>query len=91
MWHKTGLLHSKAMSIDGQFSMIGSANIDMRSFFLNFEVTLFVYDASFTAELRELQESYIQQSDEIVSTRWKNRSLVTRGLENVIRLFGAVM
>jgi cardiolipin synthase A/B len=91
MWFHAGMLHSKAMTVDGEFSMIGSANIDMRSFWLNFEVTLFVYDAAFAGELRALQEGYIQQSQRIESGAWQKRSRATRMMEGVFRLFGAVM
>lgn len=91
LWFHAGLLHSKAMTVDGAFSMIGSANLDMRSFWLNFEVTLFVYDQTFTGELRALQEGYIQKSERIEITRWRKRPLPVRALENVVRLFGGVL
>lgn len=91
MWFLPGMLHSKTMTVDGSFSMIGSANLDMRSFWLNFEVTLFVYNATFSGELRALQEGYIHKSREISLAHWKARPLVIRGMENVLRLFGAVM
>lgn len=91
LWFHAGLLHSKAMTVDGAFAMIGSANLDMRSFWLNFEVTLFVYDQTFTGELRALQEGYIQKSERIEITRWRKRPLAVRALESVIRLFGGVL
>lgn len=91
LWFHAGLLHSKAMTVDGAFSMIGSANLDMRSFWLNFEVTLLVYDHAFTGELRALQEGYIQKSERIEITRWRKRPFAVRALESVIRLFGGVL
>ncbi len=57
-----GLLHTKSITVDGEFCVVGSVNTDMRSLWLNFEISLFVYDEGFTREIRELQASYISQS-----------------------------
>ncbi len=46
-----GLLHSKTITVDNEFSLLGSVNLDMRSFWLNFEATLFIYDQQFTEQL----------------------------------------
>ena len=46
-----GLLHSKTITVDHDFSLFGSVNLDMRSFWLNFEATLFIYCKSFTEQL----------------------------------------
>jgi cardiolipin synthase len=91
MRFESGMLHSKIMTVDGAFAMIGSANLDMRSFWLNFEVTLFVYNSGFAGELRALQEGYMVKSKEISAAHWKERPLGVRALESVLRLFGAVM
>lgn len=57
-----GLLHTKSITIDDDFSLFGSLNLDLRSLVLNFEATLAVYDRTFNAALRELQCSYLAQS-----------------------------
>ena len=62
MSFRGGLLHSKTITVDNDFSLIGSVNLDMRSFWLNFELTLFVYNKEFTGRLRAVQQKYIQSS-----------------------------
>jgi cardiolipin synthase len=91
MRYRHGLLHAKLLAVDGKFSMIGSANIDARSFWLNFEVTLFVYDAVFTASLMDLQRTYIAGADAVRPEAWRRRGRLERGLENVARLFGPIL
>ena len=59
-----GLLHTKSVAVDGEYSLFGSLNLDPRSLHLNFEITLAIYDAAFTTELEELQQEYAQQLNE---------------------------
>ncbi len=47
--YQGGLLHTKSLAVDGQFSLFGSLNLDPRSLRLDFEITLAIYDAEFTA------------------------------------------
>ncbi len=60
-----GLLHAKTMAIDGEIAMIGSANMDRRSFDLNYENNILVADAAFTAAVRERQDHYLASSTAI--------------------------
>jgi cardiolipin synthase A/B len=60
-----GLLHSKIMTADGQMAMIGSANLDRRSFELNYEVNMALFDAATVAELDARQQSYIARAREV--------------------------
>ena len=55
-----GLLHAKTITVDNDFCLFGSVNLDMRSFWLNFELTLFVYEKEFTSRVRDLQQSYMR-------------------------------
>lgn len=57
-----GLLHAKSLTLDGEVSLIGSANMDRRSFDLNYENNILVHDVTFTAEIRARQQAYISQS-----------------------------
>ncbi len=88
---RDGLLHAKVLTVDGRFSMIGSSNIDMRSFWLNFEVTLMIYDEAFTRELNTLQERYARASDEIDLSGWKRRAWGERVVESFARLLGPLL
>lgn len=57
-----GLLHAKTLCLDGEVSLIGSTNLDLRSFDLNFENNVLLHDPITTQAIRERQQSYIQQS-----------------------------
>lgn len=71
--HRAGLLHSKTVTIDDAFAMIGSTNMDIRSFNLNFEFNVLMYGSQITRELRFAQKSYLNESDEIDLTQWRKR------------------
>jgi cardiolipin synthase len=86
-----GLLHTKSITVDGEFSLFGSLNLDPRSLFLNFEITLAVYDRTFTSELRELQQSYLGQSELMDLAAWQSRSGLRRFAENTARLLGPLL
>lgn len=60
-----GLLHTKSLTIDGQAAMIGSANMDRRSFDLNFENNVVLHDPAFTAQIRERQQTYLDASTRV--------------------------
>ncbi len=86
-----GLLHTKSITIDGQIALFGTVNLDMRSFWLDFEVTLIVYDPDFSALLRTLQEQYIGKSDSINLNDWRKRPFRGRFVENVAQLFSPLL
>lgn len=81
-----GLLHAKTITVDRQLALIGSANLDMRSFWLNYEVTVFIYDSDVASHLRMLQVEYVSRSAELDADAWRRRPLWRRFLENVARL-----
>jgi cardiolipin synthase len=60
--YEGGLLHAKSLTLDGQVTFIGSANMDRRSFDLNYENNILFYDKSLTADMRRRQDSYIANS-----------------------------
>jgi len=86
-----GLLHTKSITVDGEFCIVGSVNMDMRSLWLNFEISLFVYDEGFTQQVRELQTSYIAQSNFIDRERFSQRTFPQRLATNIMRLFAPVL
>lgn len=89
--YRRGLLHAKTITVDAHFGLIGSVNIDMRSFWLDFEVTLFVYDPAFTEELRAVQFGYIAEADELELATWQQRPVLRRFLENSAQLLGPLL
>ncbi|HEX5755492.1 MAG TPA: cardiolipin synthase [Arenimonas sp.] len=66
--YRPSLLHSKALLIDAELCLLGSANFDMRSFRLNFELGLLLQDRTLATQLEAVIESDLQHSDEITST-----------------------
>ena len=59
---RDGMLHAKTLTVDNELAMFGSANYDIRSFDLNFELNLFVHAAQAVEELRRLQQVYLDES-----------------------------
>lgn len=86
-----GLLHTKSITVDGHTSVFGSVNLDMRSFYLNFEISLFVYDREFTKNLEALQHRYLGGARPIDKEEWSRRPLRLRFVENVVRLLGPLL
>lgn len=89
--YQKGLLHTKSITADGRISMFGTVNLDMRSLWLNYEVSLFVYGEEFAGQLRALQESYLQDCRRLDPQQWSQRSHRARFLENSLRLVGPVL
>jgi cardiolipin synthase len=88
---RNGLLHTKSIVIDGAVAMFGTANFDMRSLWLNYEVSLLVYGGSFIAELRQLQSAYIEASDKVSLVPWPERPLLERLRESALRLLSPLL
>ncbi len=86
-----GLLHTKTITVDGDFCLFGSVNLDMRSFWLNFEMTLFIYDQRCAARVRELQRRYLLQAREHDAEGFARRSFGQRFLENIALLIGPLL
>ncbi len=81
-----GLLHTKSVVVDGELAFFGTLNLDIRSFMLNFEVTLIVYGKDFSARLMALQETYARESTALDPAEWSRRPITERFVENLIQL-----
>jgi cardiolipin synthase len=84
-------LHAKLMTVDAHVGLIGSSNLDRRSFELNEEISVLIYDAQVVAELDGIEQSYIDQSDTVDAAAWPKRPAWKRLLQNVARLFDSLM
>ncbi len=91
MLFSKGLLHSKTITIDNDFCLFGSVNLDMRSFWLNFELTLFIYNRQFTHTLRNLQQEYMDGSYPVDYDTFLDRSFGQRLKENISLLVGPLL
>ena len=79
-------LHAKHLSIDDCVAMIGSSNMDIRSFALNSEVSVLIYDSSVVARLRQVQERYFAKSHLLSREEWDRRPLWAQFAQNIARL-----
>ncbi len=86
-----GLLHTKSVTVDGEFSLFGSLNLDPRSLYLNFEITLCIYDRDFTCALRQLQHEYLRDCEPMDMKVWHARTLPRRVAANVGRLLSPLL
>ena len=90
-FYQKGFLHAKTMIIDDEATMIGTLNTDIRSFYINFEITALVYDKTLAVELSNQFDKDLKSSTIVDPKEWKNRALGTRLLESVCRLFTPIL
>ena len=89
--YQSSFLHAKHTSIDGIVTLIGSSNMDMRSFELNGEINLIIYDDDITAQTQQLEATYIKQATTLSLSTWHARSLFLKLLENLARLLSPLL
>ena len=85
------LLHAKNVGIDGRLAIVGSSNVDLRSFQLNEEASLLLYDEASVARLDAIQRGYLAASDPVELQEWRKRSIGRRLAENIARLFNSLL
>ena len=85
------MLHTKTMVVDGQFATVGSANVDVRSFRLNFELIAVLYDQAIVRQLEALFEDDAAGSKEILASEWAKRGVGARLMESVGRLMAPLL
>jgi len=90
MYRKPFILHSKSMTIDDEVAIIGSSNMDMRSFGLNLEISMLVRGEEFVAEMRLIEEKYRRLSRELTLEEWRQQPLRSTVLDNLARLTSAL-
>jgi cardiolipin synthase len=84
------ILHAKHLSIDDDVAVIGSSNMDIRSFALNFEISLLVRGASFVSALREVEDGYREIGRELTLDEWQREPASATFLDGVARLTSAL-
>ena len=86
-----GLLHSKTLTLDGHISLIGSANMDRRSFDLNYENNILFYDPALARALRQRQQDYIDSARRVAAEDVAAWSLPRRLWNNSVALLGPIL
>jgi len=89
--YEGGLLHTKSLTLDGEITLIGSANMDRRSFELNYENNILFYDLDLTAEMRQRQQQYISHSRLVHPDEVNSWSLKQRLWNNTIAMLGPLL
>jgi len=86
-----GLLHTKSLTLDGKVTLIGSANMDRRSFDLNYENNILFYDVALTDDVRQRQQEYIARSQPVTQETVANWSVSRRLWNNSVATVGPVL
>ncbi len=89
--YQNGFLHAKTIVVDDKISSVGTANIDVRSFRLNFEVNAFLYDQNTAGVLKEKFEEDILLSTQLSHKLYKQRSNWIRFKESLSRLISPIL
>ncbi|HLR40920.1 MAG TPA: phospholipase D-like domain-containing protein, partial [Virgibacillus sp.] len=89
--YQNGFLHAKTIVVDGKIASVGTANIDVRSFRLNFEVNAFLYDEEIAQKLVDAFQHDITLSTQMTKKLYEQRSLGIRFKESVSRLLSPIL
>jgi cardiolipin synthase len=89
--YQPGLIHAKTTTVDDAFTLFGSANLDVRSFVLNFELSLLMYGPEPTDRVRAIQNHYLSQSVPVELEQWKHRPIFKQYADRAISLLSPVL
>ena len=84
--HQPHFLHAKHLSVDDDIALVGSINLDIRSFALNAEVGLLCYDRTLVARLHAIEDQYLAQADHVELQAWRRRPAWRHSIEGIARL-----
>ena len=89
--YRPHFLHAKHLSVDDEIALVGSINLDIRSFALNAEIGLLCYDRGVVARMREVEADYLAHADIITLDTWRRRATWKRSREGIARLADSLM
>jgi cardiolipin synthase len=89
--YEGGLLHAKSLTLDGEVTLIGSANMDRRSFDLNYENNILFYDPTLTGEIRRRQNAYLACSHPVTADMVAQWPMTRRFWNNTIAMLGPIL
>lgn len=84
--YQEAFLHAKHITFDDEIAILGSSNIDIRSFVLNAEVSLVAFDERVVERLRHQQSRYFASSNALSLREWEKRPIASKVAENLARL-----
>ncbi len=89
--YNKGFVHAKTLVTDSSISIVGTANMDYRSFELNFEVNCLIYDPGFSQSLRNIFYNDIKDATQLNKDQWNARPLLKQLFEKVARLLSPLL
>jgi cardiolipin synthase A/B len=89
--YRPRFLHAKLLTIDDDIALVGSTNMDIRSFALNAEINLLIYDRQVVESLRTIEESYFANSELLTFEDWRKRSVLAKIAQNTARLMDSFL
>ncbi|MDD2484612.1 MAG: cardiolipin synthase [Eubacteriales bacterium] len=89
--YRNGFLHAKNICVDGEVASVGSANFDMRSFYLNFEINAFIYDAEEVYKLESIFEEDMAVCEELTEKNYNARPITVKVKESISRLLSDLL
>jgi cardiolipin synthase len=89
--YRPHFLHAKHLSVDDSIALVGSINLDIRSFALNAEIGLLCYDSGVVARMRAIEAGYLADSEQLALEPWRRRPSWKRSLEGLSRLADSFM
>jgi len=89
--YRPAFLHAKVLTFDDSVALIGSSNMDIRSFQLNEEISLLIHDPEVIAQLRTTQDRWFANSTEITLAQWRTRPEAARITQNIARLADSLL
>ncbi|QEH70871.1 cardiolipin synthase [Cellulosilyticum sp. WCF-2] len=89
--YENGFLHAKTIVVDEEICSVGTANFDIRSFKLNFEINGFIYNKGISQKLVEIFKQDLKLCEELTLEKYKNRSLVIKFKESISRLISPIL
>ena len=90
-FYEPTVMHAKVVIIDDEFATTGSTNFDFRSFEHNFEFNALVYSKEFNRKMKDVFDADIQQCTRLSMGKWKQRPLMQKALESVVRLISPIL
>ena len=89
--YRKNFLHAKFLTIDDSIGIVGTSNMDIRSFVLNAEHVLVMYDAAMTSHLQKVQHRYIAQCRTLILEEWRRRPFRQTFAEHLARMLSPLL
>jgi cardiolipin synthase A/B len=89
--YRKGFIHAKTLVVDGKIAMVGTANLDYRSFDLNFEVNAVIYNEDIAQKLTESFHNDLKESEKVDPAAWKERPVFKQLMGKIARLFSPLL